>query len=264
MNRETQKLNWLKVLLAILAAIALSVIYIYESDFSGIDAIKDLIMNVIPNLVAVLVAIPVIYFLFTRMGISPQKELEDNIVDRIASVNGNRLIINEIDNNQVKEEIISSNNIIIMGMHLSTSVQVFRNSFRKAILRKKNIKFILMDWRNEDTLSYSIERYSDMVNVKTEIDKIKVNFDQLKELKLSALDKKKAKVSINLIDYPIPFGAFVFDFGTSKCRIYIKTYGYKTSPLSFQKMILTKNDGELFNNYNKQIQEFLDKSDEVE
>lgn len=86
MKNHRQKINWLKLVLSVVTLIALLLIYLHFFE----EKSNDLIPGVISDLVAVLIAVPIIYFVFTVWGISPQDDLKEDIIDGIAKLNENR------------------------------------------------------------------------------------------------------------------------------------------------------------------------------
>ncbi len=86
MKNHRQKINWLKLVLSVVTLIALLLGYFYFFE----EKSNDLIPSVISDLVAVLIAVPIIYFVFTVWGISPQDDLKEDIIEGITKLNENR------------------------------------------------------------------------------------------------------------------------------------------------------------------------------
>ena len=97
-----KKMNWLMVLLAVVSSLGLILIFLFINQNPWQQGLTELIENVIPDLVAVLIAVPIIYFLFRARGISPQEELKQGIVSEIIKLNNYN---NQFDS----EETINSN-----------------------------------------------------------------------------------------------------------------------------------------------------------
>lgn len=68
-----KKINWLRALLSTVTAIALSLIFVLTNGKEFFTGLNDLIDNVIPDLVAVLIAIP-IYIFYSQLGAYPLKK----------------------------------------------------------------------------------------------------------------------------------------------------------------------------------------------
>lgn len=70
MDEDQNKIQWLITVLAIVACLLLGVLYFTLCDKPDFSAkFQSLIIDIIPNLIAALMAIPVIYFIFTSHGI---------------------------------------------------------------------------------------------------------------------------------------------------------------------------------------------------
>lgn len=74
-----EQVAWLKVILALATMLALVLLYVLLDDGSDGNSWLKLLDNVIPNLIAGLVVVVALYFIFTRQGISNSEEIAQEI-----------------------------------------------------------------------------------------------------------------------------------------------------------------------------------------
>ncbi len=91
-TRLREGMRWLTVVLAVIALVPLVLLYLLWQP-SADNRFGHLVIQMIPNALAVLVGVPIVYFIFTRKGLgSPTlidtERLADLVAQRVASSNG--------------------------------------------------------------------------------------------------------------------------------------------------------------------------------
>jgi hypothetical protein len=86
MNKNLEKVEWLKTVVAIVSLLGLVLSYFFiKNDTSTNDAFKSLLEQLVPEFIASLITVLVIYFVFIKKGISANENMIEEIVSRLNS-----------------------------------------------------------------------------------------------------------------------------------------------------------------------------------
>lgn len=264
MEDNKDKISWMKVLLAIAALIGLSFAYLQIRGIGFNNGILELTENVIPDLVAVLIIIPIIYFLFTLKGFSPEKDLANLIVNKLK---GNHLSIQEgeFSKEELREDIRQSDETILIGLYLSTTINENHSFFEEELKKGKQLTFILLDPSDESTIEKSSRKFSQKVRftphqVKEEIN---LRISQLQNIRQSVSEGLQGNMKIMTIDYPLTFGGYLARRKNLGAKILVKLYGYQTKDINFMRIKLTPKNGLVFNEYAEQFENLVNDAREI-
>lgn len=84
MNKSSEKIEWLKTVLAIVCLFGLVLLYFFiKNDIPAVDAFKNLLEQLVPELIASLIIVLIIYFIFIKKGITENEGMVEEIVARL-------------------------------------------------------------------------------------------------------------------------------------------------------------------------------------
>lgn len=137
------KINWMRVLLAIVTAIALIIgYYLVFGNKNG-----ELWQSVIADLVAVLIAIPIVYFVFTIRGISPQQELIDDLSVRINRLISERedILVKHTSLQLTRNRLMQAKSIDWIGISMYKTLSNIQSELQECLTNNCKIRILLID-----------------------------------------------------------------------------------------------------------------------
>ena len=87
---DQEKIQWLLVILSIVAIVALVLLYAAWRDPSNTGVFRQLVTNAIPSALVVLIAVPIGYYLFSRKGTNPGGVRDQELASFLAEALGER------------------------------------------------------------------------------------------------------------------------------------------------------------------------------
>jgi hypothetical protein len=224
MKDDFKKFNWLKVLLATVTAIALTLLYCLAYKPNADNSFQSLLQNLIPNLIAVLIGVPIIYFIFTKIGLSPEEELRQGIVEDINKLNIHQSGFEDHDLvNQrfdFKEKLKSAETIDIVALSALNIISAYRTQLVEAIQHNCKVRIIIVDPKSEAArVVMSNQRHNELIpDVERLIERMKTTIEE------AGIVKHTGNVEIRGINW-IPSCSFViYNREKIDCEIRIKVY----------------------------------------
>ncbi len=90
-SKNANNVRWLSVIIATISAISLAAIYVVWQPPKETNRLIELIFQIIPSAIVVLIAIPIVYFIFDRKGIYLNDSSEIDANSLVAQIDGEKI-----------------------------------------------------------------------------------------------------------------------------------------------------------------------------
>lgn len=265
MNEENKQIEWLKYLLAILALVALTILFHYISG----DHIpsKNLLLELIPELMGSIIIFIAVYLLFIRKGIFPVNSLEKTIVEQLILDLHKRTFgdQSEVDKKfNFKEKLKNAKEIRIIAYSAKYLITQLRNEIAESIITGTNFKILFID-RNSLAFKLSMENSfnkdiePDIKDTKLSIEKIQVDINHSNK-------KSKGKLECKEINW-IPSCSLILwkpknNDIPKECKVKINSIYPNTliTKVHTHAIIYENRDKELFDYFSNQFDELWEKT----
>ena len=150
MREFRNKINWLQNILSAVSLIGLTLFYllIKHNNLDERNSIWELLLQVIPDLIAALVAVLVVYFAFVRKGISAQTQLIDEINNSISrKVNSSFFLFSQKESDDrfnLKERLFDTKEVWMICYSCKGVIADLRTEFIEAIRRGLNLRVLVI------------------------------------------------------------------------------------------------------------------------
>jgi len=250
---KNNKIEWLKHILAITTIILLTAIYILLVKKEIAIALRELGIQVIPNLVAVLIAIITAYYLFTRIGITPYIKLKKSILDGVKDIlNLNSFDVqHEVDKEfNLKEKLKDAKEILVVGYSCRYLIAGLKQELVEAIKNKTNLKVIVIG-PNSDA-SKLMRTYLNFQELENDVKDLKFRLGLIKrEVNFPKIKKKPGNIELRFVNW-IPSCSLIFyipkenESGIMKLKVYGVDHGVPLVKIRTHKLIYEFKEKELY------------------
>jgi len=257
---KTEQINWMKSLLSIVAAIALSLVYIFLREKNYSSNFIDLLLQVIPDLIAVLIAFPVVYFIFIRRGISSYADMKEDIILAVSKkIIGGKVFQSQNDVYfDLKKLLLNAKDVLILGYSCKNLIISHRAEISQAILNGANVKIITIKPKSTaSTLMMEHQRFGD---IEPDLIDMRRRFFGIQEEIEQSQSKKKGKgnIEIKTINW-IPSCSLILINsekldGVLKLKVYAPFVDTHLSKIQTHTVIRRIDEKELFDYFVKQFE----------
>lgn len=260
-QNETNKIEWLKNLLSIATIAGLTIAYVLICKIDEKSELIELLLHIIPNLIAALIAVLTVYYAFFRQGISNEKAISESIAnDIISSLENNTFDIqSEIDKQfNLKEKLSNAKEIMLVGHSCRYIVNSLRAEMTEAVKKKTNIRIITIG-RNTDASKLLMDN-SKYRGLEADLEFME-NILKLivKESKPNNQRTKVGKVELKYMNW-IPSCSLLFYIpktntgGILKLKVYAVNLGTALSKIQTHKLVNENIEKELYDYFLNQFE----------
>ena len=146
--KETEKIEWLRFLLAITAACGLTAFYVQLNGKEIGSNFIDLALQIIPELLGALIILVIVYFLFIKQGISSEESLKNQLVKALVKeLNedgyGSQTEIDIKFN--IKDKLSKAKEVKILAYSCRYLIAGLKTEIVEALLNGASIKIIIVE-----------------------------------------------------------------------------------------------------------------------
>lgn len=211
MSKTFEKIEWLKAVLAFVLVFGLFVSYLYLSRQNTFqDNLWELLKQLIPEFMASLIVVLVIYFIFVRKGMSETEELieqiSQNLRNHFPSKGG---FISPAELKAVfdlKKEIGNAQEIDLIGYSLVALISSYQQDIIQALKRGGKYRIIII--KPNSAASKLIDQNMTIKEMELDLVRVIQRLEQIQKEVASFPTKKAGKIEVKFMDW-IPSCAIV-------------------------------------------------------
>lgn len=267
MQEKDKQIDWLQNLISIITLVALVVFYLYlKRKPLNEGGIWELVSQIIPNLIAALITVLVLYFVFIRRGISNQNKVIEKVKEIVDEQMKPQIFLNQVEADKIfnlKEKLESANEILISGYSCKYVVAGLRSDFINAVKNGANVKILIMEPQSEGSKLLSDnqifkEAETDLLDVYRRTESI------LNEIEKKT-DKRKGAFEMRFLSW-IPSCSMIFvmpkktKIGSLKLKIYAPSGNTPLNKIITHMIINEYADKLLYNYFKDEFYKMWDKS----
>lgn len=262
MNAKDEQISWLQNILSCLALIGLILLYLFlkREKLAEQFHIWELVTQVIPDLIAALMTVIVLYWVFIRKGISDQHRIVEQIKHIVNDKNEAPSFLPQPEADQefnLKSRLRRSKEVMISGYSCKYVVDGLRNELIQAIRQGTNIKVMVIAPNSESAILLADNQVFKEIDIDL-IDfnrKIAVIQEKISHFK----GKKIGQLEVCYIDW-IPSCSMIFaipkngDAGTLKLKVYAPSGNTPLTKIKTHMLIEEAKEKELFEYFKDEYQ----------
>ncbi len=258
-NTESEKIDWLKNILALAAIGVLTVIYVLILRKGTSSSLLELMLQVIPNLIAALIVVLTIYYIFIRKGISSDNSLKDSLVEKIRELLKEDSFDYQSDIDKefnLKEKILDAKEILIVGYSCRFFITGLRNEIIEAIKNKVNLK-VLAIAPGSDAAKLMMKNRS-FKELEFDINEMKEHMQIIMEEVNKSASKKMGDIELRLMNW-IPSCSLIFyipknnESGILKLKVYAVNHDTRLVNVQTHKLIYEFKEKEMYDYFLNQF-----------
>lgn len=146
-NEINKKVNYLLTLLAVSSSIIIIGLYFAIVSLMGDSTGKDLLLQILPNILAVLIAFLIVNYFLNRKGLGPTQTLKEEITNSIyQKFDGDKVYESKEANQKfdLKNKFKSSKSIDILGYSCVNLLRTFRDEISEAVLNGTKVRIVII------------------------------------------------------------------------------------------------------------------------
>lgn len=253
---NSNKEEWLQHLLTVSAIAGLTCLYILLLKKSIKFSSYELILQVIPNLIAVLITWVVVYQVLIKKGITPYNKLKDSIILEMADLLKPDSFKSQHETDKefnLKDKLINAKEVLIVGYSCKYLIGGLRTEIVEAIQNKTNIKVLAI--APDSDASKLMSQFNNFQELKFDVKGMKHRLQLIKDEVSNSISKKKSgSIELRLVNW-IPSCSLIFyipknnESGILKLKVYGVDHGVTLSKIRTHKLIYEFKEKELYNDF---------------
>jgi len=265
-NSEVEKIDWLKNVLAVATILILAGIYYFLIDKGFQFSLKELILQVIPDLIAALIIVLTVYYIFIRKGISSEEKLRNSLEKVVRKSINNNTFDNEKDSLQdfdIEEVIDNTKKLLIIGYSCRFFISALQKELEEGLKNKMDLKLLIITTNSDASrLMMNYDSFEEL-----EVD-IEITERKLSELNTN-ISKSSGRKKVGNIEYRsmnwIPScSVIIFQSkdgknGVLKLKVYPINHKTTLSKVATHKIIYQNKEKELYEYFCNQYYELWNK-----
>lgn len=283
MREERKKeRNWLLFIISTVTLLALCLAYILFYDYSKSNAIFALVISVLPNLVATLIIVVVVYLVLKRRGIDKEKEFKEDIIQGIYKEINQKLdgknvrelayFITQYNNKQIisykevnkifdtAKKILSAKEIWTNGYSCINLIQDNRKEFVKSIINGANVKILITD-KDSSAAKLMGERTVTKNLIKSDVERTIALINVIKD-DLSHQSRVKGSIELKITTWIPSCSMFFYNpnnrNGEVKIVVYPPFHSTSKSSISVNFILRRSEDKDYFEYFKNQFSRLWD------
>ncbi len=261
-RNDTDQIDWLKNLLGLAAIIILTIIYIEISNKELVTSITSLILQIIPNLIAALIAVLTVYYTFIRKGISSENKLKDIISEEVKKLLKDDAFDFQVEIDKefnLKDKLENAKELLIVGYSCRYIIAGLKTELVQAIKNKMDLKVLAI--QPESDTSKFMMQYRAFKELDFDIKHMKERLQTIEhEVTEQSGKKKVGKIELRTMNW-IPSCSLIFYFPKNnessvlKLKVYAINHETTLVKIKTHKLIYEFREKELFKYFLHQFNE---------
>lgn len=262
MKKFYKKINWLIIIISALTSLVLTFIFLLLPNTNSALFFSSLI----PNLVAVLVGLVVVYYFFKLLGISPNDELKQDIRDVLAEHHNLKFEAgNDINLKfNFQNYLNTAKTIEVISLSAYNLISEYRTELTQAIIRGCDIRLIIV--QPKSSASKLVSNWQKNQELKKDLESVEGRFKQIIS-DINNESKSKGFLDVRGINWIPSTSLIIIDKTKHEAVMRLKVYPLNIdlplSKINTHMLIDKSNQPELFENFVNQFELLWQKSNQV-